>query len=122
MVTIEQSKMIAVKGNNDYFLDLPLSRIIDFDGKKILLVHGHMEDVKYGLGKLQVEAFKNKVDICIFGHTHEAFYKNIEGVEFINPGALSGLKDKSYAVYESGRVSFINADWRTSVKKCFRLF
>lgn len=108
--TIEQSKMIAVKGNTDYFIDLPVERLIEFNGKKILLTHGHLTNVKYGLGQLIMLAKQYDADICIFGHTHEAFNQIIDGIEFINPGPLSGIKGKSYVLYESGRVNFINAD------------
>lgn len=108
--TIEKTKMMAVKGNTDYFLDLPLESLIEIEDKKILLTHGHLYNVKYGLNELISYAKKLNVNMCIFGHTHEAFYQKLEGIEFINPGALSGMKHKSYALYESGKVKFIHAD------------
>jgi len=108
--TVEKTKMVAVKGNNDYYHDLPTERLIEFDGLKILLTHGHLQSVKYGLQELIDLAESLKVDLCIFGHTHEAFYKTIHNITYINPGALSGFKDKSYAVFEKGKVSFIHVD------------
>jgi len=108
--TMEASKMIAVKGNNDYYFDLPTERIIEVDGLKILLTHGHLQNVKYGLQDLIELAEQLKVDICIFGHTHEAFYKKIHDITYINPGALSGYFEKSYVVLEKGKVSFIHVN------------
>ncbi len=108
--TIEASKMIAVKGNNDYYQDLPTERLIEHQGLKILLTHGHLQNVKYGLTELIEMAKEMNADICIFGHTHDAFYKKIDHITFINPGSLSGYHDKSYAIYEECKVSFINVD------------
>lgn len=110
MQTIENTKMIAVKGNTDYYLDLPTERLIEFQGLKILLTHGHLQNVKYGLNELIAMAKEMDVDICIFGHTHDAFYKKIDNIIFINPGTLTGQKDKTYAVYEKEKVSIIHVD------------
>lgn len=107
---IIKSKMIAVKGNTDYKSSLPEVRYINIDNLKILLTHGHLYGVKQGIKELVEYAKANSVDICIFGHTHEAFDQVISGIRFINPGHLSGYKGKTYAVYEDGKVNFINAD------------
>lgn len=108
--TIENAKMIAVKGNTDYYLDLPTERMIEFKGLKILLTHGHLQNVKYGLNELILMAKEMDADICIFGHTHDAFYRSIDNIIFINPGALTGQKNKTYAVYEKEKVSIVNVD------------
>lgn len=105
--TLEVNHIIAVKGNNDYYHDLPTERLIEHQGQRILLTHGHLQNVKYGLTELIEMAKEFDATICIFGHTHEAFYKKIGRTMFINPGALSDFKDKSYAIYEEGKVSFL---------------
>lgn len=97
--------VITVKGNCDFFSNLPLERILNIDGLKILLTHGHKEGVKYSLDKLKLKAKILNVDICIFGHTHQKYMKVEEGILFINPGALSGYP-KSYAIYENNKVIF----------------
>lgn len=104
---INKSKMVVVKGNCDFFINLPKERIIDFDNKKILLIHGHTLLVKFGLKQLVKYAKKLEVDICIFGHTHVALEEVINGILFINPGALVNA-NPSYAVYENGKVRFEN--------------
>src|SRR5690554_8229546 len=108
--TIEAAKMIAVKGNTDYYLDLPTERLIEHQGLRILLTHGHLQNVKYGLNELIVMAEEMQANICIFGHTHDAFYRQINHVTFINPGALSGHYAKTYAIYEEKKVSIIHVD------------
>src|SRR5690554_1359926 len=94
--TIEQTQMIAVKGNTDYYLDLPTERIMEHEGIRILLTHGHLQNVKYGLTELIEFAKEVEADVCIFGHTHDAFYRQIDHITFINPGTLTGQKDRTY--------------------------
>lgn len=102
---VKQNGLIAVRGNCDLYSDLNDEEIISFDNKKILLVHGHLFNVKYSLNELVSYAKDKKVDICIFGHTHLAFDEVIDGIHFINPGALNHFKP-SYAIYDNGRVIF----------------
>jgi len=101
----EHLHIISVKGNNDFGLDLPYIREIEFKDKKILLTHGHLEYVKFGLDKLKLHAKIKGVDIVIFGHTHERYLNLEENILFINPGAL-GDYHRSYAIYENGQVTF----------------
>lgn len=101
--TYESYHIIAVKGNNDFGIDLPYMRLLDIEDKKILLTHGHHEHVKYGLERLSIKAKFHQVDICIFGHTHIPFSKMIDGILYINPGALSS---GSYCIYENEKITF----------------
>lgn len=97
--------LITVKGNNDYGIDLPYERVIEVEGIKILLTHGHKEMVKFGLSRLKLKAKLLNVQVCIFGHTHQKFVELDEGILFINPGAL-GDAHRSYATYENQTVTF----------------
>jgi uncharacterized protein len=101
----EKYHIITVKGNNDFGIDLPYLREIEFENKKILITHGHIEHVKFGLDRLKVKAKISKADIVIFGHTHERYLLKEENILFINPGAL-GDYHRSYAIYENGEVTF----------------
>lgn len=101
-----QSQMIiTVKGNNDYGVDLPLIRIVDIEDRKIMLVHGHQEYVKYGLERLKLKAILHQANIVIFGHTHKRYMMVDDDILFINPGALGDYMG-SYALYEDGQVTF----------------
>lgn len=100
--------LISVKGNGDYASRLPLIRMLDF-GIKIMLVHGHREQVKFGLSVLKEKAKQAQVDLCIFGHTHERYLMAEGKTLYINPGAL-GDYQHSYAIYDYGSVSFYTDD------------
>ena len=102
---IEKFHMISVKGNNDFGVDLPYIRILEFDQKKILLTHGHHENVKFGMDRLKLKAKLHQVDMVIFGHTHQKYYEIDEGIMFINPGALGGGQ-KTYAIYQNQQITF----------------
>lgn len=92
---LEDKKIISVKGNTDFFSDLPLKRLIEIEGKKILIVHGHTLRVKRNLKLLYSYAKSLKVDICIYGHTHRQLVEEIDGITFINPGSVL---DKRYVI------------------------
>lgn len=98
---LDSLNIVAVKGNTDYFLNLPLQQIITIDDKKCLLVHGHNQDVKYGLEKLVTYANSLAVDYVVYGHTHEPKLVKIDGITYINPGAVSNVRPQ-YAIYEHG--------------------
>ncbi|MDO9629341.1 MAG: YfcE family phosphodiesterase [Acholeplasmataceae bacterium] len=101
----EKYHIITVKGNNDFGVNLPWFRLLDFEGIKILLTHGHMEFVKFGLDRLKLKTKIHEANIVIFGHTHERYLMVDEDIMFINPGAL-GDYHRSYAIYENGQVTF----------------
>lgn len=103
----ERYHLITVKGNNDFRSNEPYFRILELEGLKVFISHGHIEHVKFGLEKLVIKAKMHQADICIFGHTHERYMMVIEGILFINPGSL-GDYHKSYAIYENGQVTFMN--------------
>jgi putative phosphoesterase len=78
-----------VKGNNDYFSELPREEIITIGGKKIMLTHGHMYGVSIDTAMLEDEARSRGVEIVMFGHTHRPFLEQKEGLTLLNPGSLS---------------------------------
>jgi hypothetical protein len=101
----ERHHIITVKGNNDYGVDLPYIRILDLGGLQVMLTHGHLEYVKFGLDRLKLKAKIQNVHVVIFGHTHERYLTTEENILFINPGAL-GDRMHSYAIYDNGQVTF----------------
>ncbi len=95
--TIEKKENYhVVKGNCDQFgID---EKIIDIDGVKILLVHGHNQGVKSGYLTLQLYAKEKACNVVIFGHTHIPFISQEEGILMINPGSCSYYSEtKTYA-------------------------
>lgn len=97
---LEKRRIISVKGNTDFFSKLPVERVLEFEGKKILLVHGHSLKVKRGKNLLYSVANSLKVDYCVFGHTHKQEIEDIRGIIFVNPGSLL---DGRYAIYENDK-------------------
>ena len=87
-----------VRGNTDYF-DKDTRDIESFEvnGKKVFLTHGHLFGVKSNLNEIEKKAVSENADICIFGHTHREYMKEIDGVTYLNPGAL---QDRKYVIYD----------------------
>lgn len=89
LISICDTPVYAVAGNNDYFYDLPNRVEFDWKGKHILLTHGHYDNVYSGYDRLYYKAKELKADIVMFGHTHVPCLKTIDGVRFVNPGSLT---------------------------------
>jgi len=88
----------AVSGNVDGYR-APIERIITLNERKILLTHGHVQDVKSGLDRLIFYAIERQVDVCLFGHTHEPVSFVHDGIFFMNPGSLGAPRPGGRAGY-----------------------
>jgi len=93
----------AVRGNRDwYFMDkLPLKLDLDLAGVPITLMHGHGGIGNYLRDKLyylrdgyQFERYRGKVAqlapaarVVVFGHTHHAENRLVDGQLLFNPGS-----------------------------------
>lgn len=78
---------------------------IEIDNKKIVFVHTPEE----------AEAIVNrdKYDLIIYGHTHQAEIKDLNGNLLMNPGTSGGLYNKAtFAIYdtESGKIEIKDLD------------
>ncbi len=85
---LEVRGITGVKGNN--FMD-PVSweddMIFEYGGFRFLFTHGHKHSVRSGVGGLHSYCLKNNINICFYGHTHEAKISSIDNIYFINPGS-----------------------------------
>lgn len=92
-----------VAGNNDFFTDLPKQIVVERDGHRFLVLHGHRQ-VYGGLGRFLYMAQENDCDVVMFGHTHAPLVESEAGVTFVNPGSLSMPRQsdrrKTYAVVD----------------------
>lgn len=77
---------VCVRGNCDPFSNAPLRQIIDWHGKRFLLLHGHTAAGRLNLVYLAKE---NGCDAVLFGHSHVPSIERADGVLLINPGSLS---------------------------------
>lgn len=91
-----------VPGNNDFSFKGKKEKIITIENKKIFLTHGHMYRVKYEYQTIIERAQLLKVDILLFGHTHEAYLKRERDLYILNPGSISlpNYQKPSYGVIE----------------------
>jgi uncharacterized protein len=96
----------GVTGNHDrgkMKAALPETDVVEINGKKIGLVHGHGCVLPLGLQYGLVQRFKEKMDAILFGHTHIGINKTIDGTMFFNPGSVIGrfpAEQKSYGILD----------------------
>jgi len=78
-----------VKGNNDYFSDLPMEKEIKIGKYRVLITHGHQYGVSMGPDHLITEGKLRGVDIVMHGHTHRPYLDSRSGIIALNPGSLT---------------------------------
>lgn len=80
------TQFAAVRGNCDP--DCPWGEDYTFQAgnHRVFMTHGHRYGVKYGLDTLAAAARAQGADIALYGHTHRADIRYVEGVLCINPG------------------------------------
>lgn len=100
---------VAVKGNCDGSSSSDFE-IIETEYGKLLLTHGHTENVGYQLSTLMYKALENDCKAAIFGHTHRALIDEADGIRFINPGSLTQPRDGSDGSYAIIRTSETTLD------------
>jgi len=93
----------AVAGNADLLKrGLPLTRVIEVEGRRIGLVHGHGGWSRYLRSKVRdrfgydqehylkiVHGSFGAVDAVVFGHTHRFYRAQRSGVLLFNPGPIA---------------------------------
>lgn len=96
----KHNKFLGVFGNNDG--DLIKERVkekelINIMGYKVGIYHGH-GNTKTTIDRAY-EMFKdNRVDIIIFGHSHQPIIKTVNKILMLNPGSpTSKRKDRWYS-------------------------
>ena len=85
--------IINVKGNCDFFNEVPGEIAIVLEGKKLLITHGHKYGVKDNLIKLRCRALELRADLVLYGHTHIPKVDFEEGIFFVNPGSTTFPKN-----------------------------
>ncbi len=102
----------AVQGNMDDLAVkklLPAKEIIACDHIRIGVTHGHIGEGREAL-KNAMATFKNdKMDVVIFGHSHQALKEQVGGTLYFNPGSPNDLVRAKFFSYglitvETGKV------------------
>lgn len=106
-----------VRGNCDSFSKLPDDRLLEIEGHRILMTHGHRYGVGYSLAHLDETAREKGADIVLYGHTHVPEYVTIGDRHFINPGSISRPRQEghqpSYAILEIDRKGQVHVTLNT---------
>lgn len=91
-----------VAGNNEFRNTAPYNRVLEIEGKKIFITHGHLYRVKYEYDTIVQKGKSLKADVILFGHTHEGYEAYKDGMFILNPGSISLPKwgKASYGVIE----------------------
>lgn len=85
-----ERRFFIVRGNCDWGGMLPTEGLARLAGKNIFYTHGYTYNVKFTMYPAVCAAKKNKADVLLFGHTHEAFTYYEDGLYIMNPGSLKG--------------------------------
>lgn len=94
-----QTEVIAVKGNMDGSYSPDDYKIVETEFGKLLLTHGHMDNVKMSPLNLIYRARELDCKAVLFGHTHKPAYEETHGIYLVNPGSLSQPRDGSDGSY-----------------------
>lgn len=101
-------ELYAVDGN----CDLPCfgkEKIVELDGVRILLTHGHLHSVKRDLLPLALYAKEKNCSAVFYGHTHTPSIDEYDGVTLICTGSISfpisSQPSYAYAVTHNGKLT-----------------
>lgn len=84
----EHALLIGVKGNCDFFEDVPEITQATLGGVPILMTHGHRFQVKSTYAALDMEARQRGCQVALFGHTHRACMEQRHAL-LVNPGSAA---------------------------------
>ncbi len=108
--------VFMVAGNCDRSANLPLVRVEELDGCRIMMTHGHTFSVSVGIRDLKETAGANGCSVLMFGHTHRPFIDESDPeLTVLNPGSLT------FPRQEGRRPSYILMETRPGKKPVFTL-
>lgn len=79
----------VVRGNCDFDTGYPQLARLRLDNKEMLVTHGHLYGVNFGLDRLDFLAQEKLADIVFFGHLHTPIVEYKDGRLYVNPGSIS---------------------------------
>ena len=78
-----------VRGNNDFFSELPKEEEFYIGKYRIFITHGHGYYVSLDPEHIKEEGRARRADVVMFGHTHRPYLDKEEDIVVLNPGSLS---------------------------------
>ncbi|MBR5516182.1 MAG: metallophosphoesterase [Clostridia bacterium] len=96
---------VYVHGNYEdaFAKGIDITRILDLEGYRVLLTHGHAYGVKGSSSILTYKAMEEECDIVLYGHTHQRENRYLSdtglgrGMYIFNPGSVSRPNFGDYA-------------------------
>lgn len=84
--------VFAVAGNCDGSIifpsDEPEVRTVILGNLRVVMMHGHTFDVKWGLGEATAYAASREADVLLYGHTHAPYEKILPAGEPLRDGTV----------------------------------
>lgn len=90
--------LVQVPGNCDFRSKETQEKVIEIEGVRILLCHGHTYGVKQSLTRAGLAAEERDLDVFLFGHTHRAMVERRGKTLFMNPGSIGEPFRASYGI------------------------
>lgn len=100
----------AVVGNCDWDTFGPQEEVLEIEGHRILVVHGHLYGVKSGNEKLAELLREGRYDLVIYGHSHMPEITPLPQGYLMNPGSLSSPRrgsQRTYGIVEISKNSLV---------------
>ena len=91
--------IIAIKGNYPRDGGVSYESILEIEGKRLFLTHGHKFGVVNDLEKLLAKGKRIGADVLLYGHTHIPRFDIFEEIILLNPGSISSPRSKNPPSY-----------------------
>lgn len=98
-----QLPICAVTGNNDWFSREEKEKVIELNGIRIFLCHGHTTGVRDTLYTQINRAREYGCRVSLFGHTHSPLLEDENGILLLNPGSLTFSRTYALLYTEDGK-------------------
>ena len=101
-----------VKGNCD-FSDAPVELLVEAEGKRIFITHGHMYNVKseYNYDAIKERGKELNADVIVFGHTHIPYNEKFADFAVLNPGSIKYGRTYGVIEVENGKIGTAVCDF-----------
>ncbi|HWK24837.1 MAG TPA: metallophosphoesterase [Ureibacillus sp.] len=114
--------VIKVRGNCDCDARFPDEQLVELEGIKVFVAHGHLLNVKSTIMNLLYRSKEVEANVVFFGHSHILGAELVDNILFVNPGSLlkpRGISEKSYVVVE-----WLSHTWKVTAynENCVEIF
>ncbi|NLT39940.1 MAG: metallophosphoesterase [Clostridiales bacterium] len=100
----------VVRGNCDLGAQEPAERLIELQGTRLFICHGHTYGVKSGTSEARAAAERTGAQVLLYGHTHRPECRRVGDLWVLNPGSCdrSGTASAGIVSLESGGILCYN--------------